>query len=63
MAQRVLAAVEGSALLLPPVFGVTRWVWRQPRWVWRQPSLPTRAPRVSVNANPLEEVRDESLVV
>lgn len=56
MVQRVLGAVEGRALLLPPGFGVTR-------WVWRQLSLPTSAPRVPVNSNPLDEVRDESLVV
>lgn len=39
-----------------PVFGVAR-------WVWRQLSLPTAHPRVSVNSNPLDKVRDESLVV
>lgn len=56
MVPRVLAAVEGSALLLPTAFGVTR-------RVWRLLSLPARAPRAPVNSNPLDEVRNESLVV
>lgn len=41
MVQRVLAAVEGGALLLPPVFGVTHGVWQRVVWFESPHNRPT----------------------